>query len=246
MLTSLLLALAMSFAGQATDVPPFITTYQKTVTFYYKTPDPDLGPKMLTELLKKENLEYPWFVGKEYVLLLNGAMLGDIAAGHPKIVRQYEAAFAAAPLAGRRIIVRALTNCGDKETDEKVKTWLADQRYADCRPELEALKKRLDDPKRKNTRDQPARTPDDLDLLWVNFFITGEYAPIARILDVLDLPDSKENETLKRVAKWSIGSNIEQHPKLVELVKQHIKERPEPSRKVVGDMISSPSSSVKP
>ena len=81
------------------------------------------------------------------------------------------------------------------------------------------------------------KTPDDLDLLWSNFFITGEYEPVARILDVFDLPDAKENEVLKRVGRWSLGSNLQQHPKLVELVRKHTAERPKESRKVIDELI---------
>jgi hypothetical protein len=239
MYAALLLACAVALNEPAADLPPFVTKYTKTVTFYYKSPDPELGPKLLKELLKKENIEHPWFVGKDNVLMLNGAVFGDIAAGHPKIVRQYESAFVDAPLAGRRIILRALMNCGDPETTKHVAAWLADERYSDCRAALDELKKHLDNPKRQHVRDRPARTPDDLDLLWINFFVTGEYAPISRILDVLDLPDAKENEIMKRVTKWSVGSNLEQHAKLVELVQKHLKERPEASRKVLNELISS-------
>jgi hypothetical protein len=226
-----------SLAGQPRALPPFVTEYVKTMTFYYKSPDPALGPKMLKELLKKENMEHPWFAKNDHVLNLICAQLGDIAAGKPKIVREYEAAFADAPTSGRRVIVRSLMNCGDRETIRRIDAWLADRRYADIRPGLEALKKHLEDPGRKHVRDRPARTPDDLDRLWGNFFVTGEYAPVSRILDVFDLPDAQDNVVLKRVARWSLGSNLQQHPKLVELVREQAKERPEGSRKVVGELI---------
>ena len=98
-------------------------------------------------------------------------------------------------------------NCGDKETMKRIDAWLADRRYAGVRPELEALKKHLQDPKRTHVRDRPAQEPKELDLLWGNFFITGEYAPVSRILDVFDEPDASELDTLKRVARWSLGSN---------------------------------------
>jgi hypothetical protein len=224
--------------GQPPGPPAFVREQAKTVTFYYKAPDPRLGPRLMKELLKKENVEHPWFATNGHVLVLMGAMFGDIAAGKPEVVREYEAAFADAPPAGRRVVVRSLTNCGDKETVKRVDAWLADRRYADIRPELEALKKHLEDPQRKHVRDRPARTPDDLDLLWANFFVTGEYAPVSRILDVFDVPDAKDNEVLKRVARWSFGSNLQQHPKLRELVQTHAKDRPEGSRKVIDALVS--------
>jgi hypothetical protein len=223
------------------DLPPVAKQYQKEMTFYYQSPDPKLGPKMLKDLLKDENLGHPFFAKRPDVLTLIAAQLGDIAAGKPEVVREYEAEFAAAPAAGKKVIVRALMNCGDKETLKQVSNWLGDKKNADLKADLkadlEALKKHLGDPKRKHARDLPVKEPKDLDLLWVNFFITGEYDPVSRILDVFDQPDAKENEVLKRVAKWSLGSNLQQHKQLVEIVQKHAKDRPEGSKKVIGELI---------
>jgi hypothetical protein len=236
MLTAATLCL-LSVVSQAPDFPPFFKEYGRTGTFYYQKPDPKLGPKMLQELLRKENLEHPFFAKNDLVPFLIAAQIGDIGAGHPEIVREYEAAFADASPAGRKVIVRALTNAGDKDTAKKVGEWIADKKFADEKSELEKLKAHIEDPKRQHARDRPAKEPKDLDFLWCNFFITGEYAPISRILDVFDLPADKENETLKRVARWSLGSNVQQHPKLVELIMKNKKDRPAGSKKVIEETI---------
>src|SRR5262245_66672187 len=104
---------------------------------------------MLKALLEKENLEHPWFKKNDQVLVLIGGQLGDIATGHPKIVRQYEGAFAEAPTAGRRVIVRALMSCGDADSLKKVQAWLEENDNAELRPSLGALKKHLENPKRQ-------------------------------------------------------------------------------------------------
>ncbi|MFN0054266.1 MAG: hypothetical protein ACKV0T_18985 [Planctomycetales bacterium] len=223
-----------------TEMPPFVVNHPKTVTYYYQSPDPALGAKLLKELLTKENLEHPWFVKNDQVLILVGAALGDIATGHPEVVRDYEAAFADVPVAGRKVVLRALMNCGDKQTLEQVESWLGAESTAQPKAELRALKKHFADPERKHIRDVPAREPKELDLLWVNFFVTGEYAPVSRILDVFDLPDAKENAVLKRVARWSLASNLQQHPRLVELVQEHSQKRPPRSRKVVEEVLAQP------
>ena len=223
--------------AQPPDLPPVIKEYSKVGNFYYLDPDPKVGPKMLRELLKKENLEHPFFVKREDVPGLLGAQIGDIGAGKPEIVREYEAAFADASPAGRKVVIRALTNAGDKDTAKKVGEWIKDPRYTDQKSDLEALKAHLEDPKRQHVRDRPAKEPKDLDLLWANFYVTGEYAPVSRILDVFDLPAAKENEVMKRVARWSFGSNVQQHPKLVELVQKHKKDRPAGSQKVIDETI---------
>jgi len=237
MCPSQLLVVIASVVGQPPAPPPFFGQYAKAATFYYQSPDPALGPKMLKELLKKENIEHPWFAKNEHVLNLIAGQLGDIAAGKAKTVRSYEAAFSDTATAGRRVIIRALMDCGDNLTVTKIDAWLADRRYADSRPGLAALKKHLEDPRRKHVRERPARTPDDLDRLWGNFFITGDYAPVSRILDVLDLADAQDNVVLKRVARWSLGSNMQQHPKLMKLARERAKDRPAGSRKVVGEVV---------
>ncbi len=106
MSASIALILAASSIAQPAT-PPFFREYAQSVTYYYKSPNADLGPKMLKSLLRQENIEHPWFANNGHVLLLIGAQLGDIATGKPKIVREYESAFDGAQLAGRRVIVRA-------------------------------------------------------------------------------------------------------------------------------------------
>jgi hypothetical protein len=223
--------------AQPNAAPPLFKTYAQSMTFYYKSPDATLGPKMLKDLLKPENIDHPFFVQNAHVLNIVAAQLGDIATGKPEIVRQYESELTKAPVKGQKVIITALMNCGDKETAKKIDDWLTDKRLLPVKAELETLQKHLADPKRKHVRERPAKTPDDLDLLWSNFFITGEYAPISRILDVFDEPDKKENEVMKRVAKWSLGSNLQQHPKLVEIVEKNTKDRPDGSKKVINELI---------
>jgi hypothetical protein len=60
---------------------------------------------------------------------------------------------------------------------------------------------------------------------------------VSRILDVFDMPAAKENEVLKQVARWSFGLNVQNHPKLVELVRKHKKDRPAGSQKVIDETI---------
>jgi hypothetical protein len=236
MLTTPTLCL-LALLAQPPDLPPFVKEYNKVGTYYYLKPDPKLGPKMLKEVLRKENLEHPFFVKNDQVPLLIAAQLGDIATGKPDIVREYETTFADAPPGGRRIVIRALMNAGDKDTAKKVGEWIDDPKYADQKDALKALKAHLEDPKRQHVRDRPAREPKDLDLLWANYFVTGDYEPVSRILDVFDLPAAKENEVLKGVARWSLGSNLQQHPKLAELVVEHKKDRPPGSKKVIDELI---------
>jgi hypothetical protein len=227
----------LSVLSQPPELPPFIKDYGQTVMVYYQKPDPKLGPKMLKDLLKKENLEHAFFAKNNLVLQLIASQIGDIGAGKPEIVREYEAAFADTSPGGRKVVIRTLTIAGDKDTAKKVGEWIADKKFEDDKTELEALKNHLEDPKRQHFRDRPVKEPKDLDFLWGNFYITGEYAPVSRILDVFDLPAAKENETLKRVARWTLGSSVQRHPKLVELIQKNKANRPAGSKKVIDETI---------
>src|SRR6185503_20009387 len=96
----------------------------------------------------------------------------------------------------------------------------------------------LNDPNRKHARDTRAKNPHDLDVLWGNFFITGEYQPISRILDVLDQPDVADNYDMKRVVRWSLESNLKQHPKLMEMIQKEGVQRKGTSRKEVEQILA--------
>lgn len=254
MQTTLALVLALvGFAEQgkpaskdpAAQVPPVIIDFSEAMTFYYQNPDPKVGPKLLRELLRPDNITHPWFQKRADVLKVIGAQLGDIASGKPELVREYEAAYALANNTGRRVIIRSMVNCGDAETIKKIDGWIAAPDSAELQRELRALKAYLSDPNRRHARDNRAKTPHDLDLLWGNFFITGEYQPIARIIDVLDQPDVADNYDLKRVIRWSLESNLRQHPKLMEYVQKAAQERKGTSRKELEQILADVSAAQK-
>lgn len=217
--------------------PEFIKQYAPFVTNYYKNPEPDKSIPLLEEFIKPENLSHPFFVQRIDLVPLIAQNLGDIATGKPKLVRAYEARFATATDAGRGVILKVLAVCGDADTQKQLEKWEGEDVYRAVREDVRATRKALADPMRKHVRDRPAAVPHDLDLLWGNFFITGEYAPVARILDVLDLPTNGRTAQLKGVAEWSLKSNLAQHPKLAELTRAHLKDRPEGSRAVLEKLL---------
>src|SRR5262249_35545166 len=120
MQTAPLLLVAATLIGQPNSAPPMFKTYAPLMTYYYKSPDASLGPKMLNELLKAENIAHPFFEKNAHVLNIIAAQLGDIAAGKSEVVRKYEAALQTAPVAGQKVIIGALMNCGDKDTAKKI------------------------------------------------------------------------------------------------------------------------------
>jgi hypothetical protein len=220
------------------DLPPVIPAFGPKLENYYKKPDPKLAEQFFIEILKPENIDHPWFIKRGDVLEIMGTQLGDLAKGKGERVRSYEAAFPSCTRQGKKLIIAALKVCGDEPSQAAVSAWLKDAADKELKGELEALQAHLADPERRHFRELPVKTPHDIDLLWGNFYITGEYEPVSRILDVFDRPeDDKDAAVLRRVGKFSLGSNLQRHPRLVEVIQKHRQERGAGSEKALSELI---------
>jgi hypothetical protein len=219
------------------DLPPVVPEFGPKLENYYRKPDPKIAEEFLAELLKPENIDHKWFNEHADVLDIMGTQLGDLANGNEELVRRYEAAFPQARPKGKQVIVAALKVCGDETSKKIVSEWVIDAVNKDLKSNLEVLRKHLTDPRRKHFRELPVKTPHDVDLLWGNFYITGEYEPVSTILDVFDRADDKDAAVLRRVVRFSMGSNLQRHPRLVEVIQQHRKERGAGSEKLLGELI---------
>ncbi|MCL5261014.1 MAG: hypothetical protein M1561_04970 [Gammaproteobacteria bacterium] len=72
----------------------------------------------------------------------------------------------------------------------------------------------------KNFTSPTATSGDNFDLLWAEFFATGDPNPVKKIANYLQLSDYKDR--LKVVflasAEWSLASNTHQHKKVAEIL----------------------------
>ena len=232
---TLLTAVALGFSP--VELPPVVPAFGPKLENYYRKPEPKIAGQFFAELMKPENIDHRWFNDHADVLDIMGTQLGDLANGREAAVRQYEAGFPKATLKGKRVILAALKVCGDDTSKAVVAGWLKDTAQEELQEDLEALQKHLEDPDRKHFRELPVKSPHDVDLLWGNFYITGEYELVSAILDVFDRPDDKDTPVLRRVAKFSLGSNLQRHPKLVESIQKHRKERGAGSEKALSELI---------
>ncbi len=156
------------------------------VTGYHARPAPERVPAVLDALFARKALEAPWrdLGGPEAL----AHAFGHMARGNAKLVREYESRFPAADGSGQTFLLRALQVCGDDITLKKLEKWSADPGLRDRRKEVEAARTYLADAARQLPRARPARDMADLDFLLVDFLVTGDYAPVSRLLDVLDRP----------------------------------------------------------
>jgi hypothetical protein len=193
---------------------------------YYRASAPEKAEKFFALLVDEKLIDEPFFnESTEQRLKLTGHSFGLIARGKPKLVRFYESKYASASKRGRLFLLEALWVAGDDETKRKLDQWerdATDRELAnwidftliqlemrgrpmarDRTPPFTATD--LDVPWETRgwsmPRDRLPLTATDLDLLWCDFLITGEYVPVSHILGVLELPDllrQRINEELEK------------------------------------------------
>jgi uncharacterized protein (TIGR03067 family) len=165
---------------------------------YHRKPAPARVPEMLDSALKLINKEPSPFPAPNAGMLIANAF-GHMGKGQTKLVRQYESRFDGAGKYGKPFLLETLKICGDGDTLKHMDKWAGDPRNAEWKKEIEAALAFLANPKRQLPRDRGAKTPDDLDLLWADFLVTGEYAPVSRVLDVLENPRNLRELIEKRL-----------------------------------------------
>jgi uncharacterized protein (TIGR03067 family) len=191
--------------GKLDKLEPFMMSY-------HQKPEPKRVPEML-ELALDEKLLAEMQSGQAHADVLLAHSFGHMARANAKLVRHYEDKFAKAGKLGRAILLTSLRLCGDADTVKKLAAWRDDPAFKAQRTAIDETHRFLSDPKRKLPRDLPPTMPDQLDLLWADFFVTGEYAPLARLLDVVDRPDSVR----PALEKWS-KDNAERRNKVNALL----------------------------
>ena len=157
------------------------------ISHYHQNPEPDRVPEFLALMFQEELFHSPVLAydGSTRAFVAHG--LGHMARGQPKLVRLYEESFAKSPIPGKELFLLSLMVCGDQQTASKMKKWQQDPANLDLGYSLPAALKWLANPKRL-PRHRQAITFIDLDYLWADFSVTGEYEPLTRILDLLDRP----------------------------------------------------------
>ena len=273
---------------------------------FHERPDADKACVILEQMLKAGALSDPSFQERpdRFVILAHG--YGHLARGQAERVRLFERFFVrvAKDTASQRFLLAALAVCADEDTPKALKAWRQNDSFQNVWAEIEEIQTALQEKSLKLPRDREPRLPLDLDLLWIDFYVTGEYPPIDKILGVLDRPDQlrarieseisakpqiqevllpllktlgmvdPENPAqlinvdldylasirrpgakpdvaraltamnqelglsrndwvgfvMKGAANWSMTSNTRQHPRLAELLEDHLSERPPKSQ----------------
>ncbi len=181
--------------------PALVRAAFELLGHFHEKPDADRACVNLEQMLKTQALADPSFQERpdRFVILAHG--YGHLARGKQERVRLYERFFQKArDTAGRRFMLAALALCADDETPAALTAWQKNEAFRDVWPEIEEIQAALSDQSLKLPRDREPRTPLDLDLLWIDFYVTGDYPPIEKILNVLDRPDVIRTRIQKVIA----------------------------------------------
>jgi hypothetical protein len=93
--------------------------------------------------------------------------------------------------------------------------------------------------KNPNLMTDPIDGPVFLDALWASYFISGDKKYIQRLIGALSMLSSKDKFThlLGEAAKWSLGSNLKQHPKLMAIYQDEVNRASPDIKSILKEMI---------
>jgi hypothetical protein len=213
--------------------PESLREYMGMVMTYYQKPDAAKLKAFAAAFFKPETVSHPFFAAKPDVQQNVAVFFGIVGQGAPELVRHYEALWDQTSDPGRRLLITVLRGCGDEKTLAALANWQQGVSPILAK-ELEQLAVSLKSEKRPRPSDQPARTPQDLDQCWMQFFATGQFEGPARVLDAID----GDNLVMSETAKWSFKSLCTQHPQLAKLAKDALGKRQGASKQFLEEILS--------
>ncbi len=184
---------------------------------YYKSGSPDQVPLALTYFVT----ENPW---PESSLPLGLYFFARIAQSAPQLVRSYEALLPQLSTNGVSVLLQVLHAAGDDGTREFLVSCLENDEYSGQHGAISEILK-SDFPQFQSALLRPVRDCLDLDLLWIEFLVTGNKDAVVTIIDVLDWPDlvrvrrvewqSSESELTVRGQRHRKMNDLEEEVELV-------------------------------
>lgn len=192
LLMTILLAIGLLTAGTGTDQPAyaqeaFQLKYNQLIHNFYRDPKPEMVPPILKELLESDVVRYGQvFLDNSHHLY--AYTFGRLAMEEESLVPLYREIFKTSSLYARRLMTEVFQICGDSDTRAFLIEAAQDPENAAVKEDI-ALALSGGIPLKYSPLNYPIFTQQDLDLHWVEFFVSGSTAALARILDVLDRPD---------------------------------------------------------
>ncbi len=154
---------------------------------YYKDPRPDLVPDILNELLNSEVFT-SGDIEENDSHYTSAYAFARMAQLEPSLLSEYLQIFENASDKGREFLLSVFKLCGDARVKQKLLEKSDNAVFAGIRTDL---LKTVEGPFPVDfdPLTRKVEHPTDLDLLWTEFFISGNELAINKIIDTLDFPE---------------------------------------------------------
>lgn len=167
--------------------------FNSLLSSYYKEPHPELIPDALQYILQNNILNKDNFWPLAYIF-------GKIALMNPTLVDNYlDILDNQNEYKKRLFVVYALTICGNDKVRSHLDSKLSDPEWANDKKLLDsALKQKF--PLPYSPIETDVTSSNDLDMLWAEFFVTGDTEAVSKIIHVINRDDlflAKVNNYLK-------------------------------------------------
>ncbi|MDP2653062.1 MAG: hypothetical protein Q8Q08_03415 [Candidatus Omnitrophota bacterium] len=156
--------------------------FDRVVSYYYQNPRPQDAIEALEYLLKSDFLKKQ-FARDTHTLEMLACFFGRLAENDPKLLRTYEKLYGKAGREGQAFLVMTFGVFRDVRAEEFLKAKLAKTND----PRIAGVLAKPYTGRAGIIRD--VESPQHMDLLWVEFLLTGDKEPVVKIVDVLAWKD---------------------------------------------------------
>lgn len=185
---SLFLTISVLFMPQmASAQNESIVRFEKFLQEYYQAPDADQVPRYLMEVIGSEFF-MTGEVFRQNRQLLYAYAFGRMAELEPSLIPLYMKIFDTAPLEGRLFMVNVFQVCGGDAVRKYLQDSMNDPAFEKVKPLIEAALSQ-EFPLAYDPFVKEINIPYDIEMLWVEYFLTGNSKAIERIVSVLGRED---------------------------------------------------------
>lgn len=162
-------------------------------TYYYLDPQPDKVPQALEYFLNSK-LFRDSLNTNGHVIEMVTFFFGRVANASPYLIREYEKHYDSQDKFGKLFLLDIFSIASDEQNKQFFNKRLA----AETNNEMKGfLGKIIDIPSLSNKRIiEGVKDYNDLDFLWMEFFVMGDREPIVKLIDVLSWEDRFKNKLL--------------------------------------------------
>jgi hypothetical protein len=242
-------AFLLAFLFSSTSAKPNNIELQQFETFvmtYYLDPQPQKAPAMLGIFLKSE-LFTDEKTCDEHCQKLIAYTFARIAQSEPNLISKYQVMFDKGTDKQRIFLLYVLQSCGNENVKSFLIEKLNDRNYAGIESQIKlALDQGI--PLKLNVLTRSIQEAGDLDLLWSEFFVSGNSDAIRQIIVTLGWIDTGQvmQKIIGHSARWSLTSNCKQHKKVLKICQEEYTKSKWPQRRYLAQIIRESGGSIVP